>query len=96
MAKKENRHSDVKINKAAHVKIRTVGKTTADKVSVNIKKVRASSELPHKTRQSRGDGEKTAPPSGRSVDGPKGMHIERQGPIPFSSSHIQKKSISCL
>ena len=90
MAKKENRHPDVKINKAAHVKIRTVGKTTADKASVNIKKVRASSELPHRTRQSRGDGEKAAPPSGRGVDGPNGMHI-RQGPIPFSSSHIQKK-----
>ena len=90
MAKKENRRSDVKINKAAHVKIRTVGKATADKASVNIKKVRASSELPHRTRQSRGDGEKAAPPSGRGVDGPNGMHI-RQGPIPFSSSHIQKK-----
>lgn len=91
MAKKENRHPDVKINKAAHVKIRTVGKTTADKASLNIKKIRASSELPHRTRQSRGDGKKAVPPSGRGVDGPKGMHIERQGPIPFSSSHIQKK-----
>ncbi|MCQ4871782.1 hypothetical protein NE639_26190, partial [Blautia producta] len=72
------------------MKIRTVGKATADKASVYIKKVRASSELPHRTRQSRGDGEKAAPPSGRGVDGPNGMHI-RQGPIPFSSSHIQKK-----